>query len=42
MLAALPPSSRRRFRYGAAFSLRARRSSKSEGGTLTMADRSGR
>jgi hypothetical protein len=34
----VPPS----LRYGAAFSLRARRSSKSEGGILTMADKPGR
>jgi hypothetical protein len=34
----VPPS----LRCGAAFSLRARRSSKSEGGILTMADRPGR
>ena len=34
----VPPS----LRCGAAFSLRARRSSKSEGGILTMADKPGR
>jgi hypothetical protein len=34
----VPPS----LRYGAAFSLRARRSSKSEGGILTTADKPGR
>jgi hypothetical protein len=34
----VPPS----LRFGAAFKLRARRSSKSEGGILTMADRPGR
>src|ERR1700730_11253813 len=34
----VPPS----LRFGAAFSLRARRSSKSEGGILTMADKPGR
>jgi hypothetical protein len=37
----VPPSSRRRF-AGAAFCLRARHSSKSEGGILTTADRPGR
>jgi hypothetical protein len=38
----VPPSSRRRFAVARPFSSRARRSSKSEGGILTTADRPGR